>query len=303
MPTVKELEKLLGEVKKGGVADFSGGSRKVKSGVTKGRIQKTTPGHPLAGILSHAARKSYYGGMDDHAGLKGGAAILPLVAPALASLVIGDAVGQFKRIMGMGSDKCCGGGLKEDFFKELEKVLKSAFMEVFKKAGSGVHKELEGGFLPFLMARAIPSNLPGKIGDLLGLGGVEDFSGGADCDTEGGFIQKIIYDIIKEDIKGKVKNVKQGARMGREYIRKLTGFGGVEDFSGGVEDFSGGVLGFDGKKARKVPKTSKTKSNVKISTGSGKRKTNPWLTHVQKVRKENPGVAYKDILKMAKKTY
>ena len=34
-----------------------------------------------------------------------------------------------------------------------------------------------------------------------------------------------------------------------------------------------------------------------------KRKANKWILHVQKVSKENKGMAFKDILKKAKKSY
>ena len=34
-----------------------------------------------------------------------------------------------------------------------------------------------------------------------------------------------------------------------------------------------------------------------------KRKENPWLTHVKKVKKENPELKFKDVLKKAKKSY
>ena len=33
------------------------------------------------------------------------------------------------------------------------------------------------------------------------------------------------------------------------------------------------------------------------------KKENPWLTHVKKTMKENPKMEFKDILKLAKKTY
>jgi hypothetical protein len=33
------------------------------------------------------------------------------------------------------------------------------------------------------------------------------------------------------------------------------------------------------------------------------KKENPWLTHVKKTMKENPKMEFKDVLKLAKKTY
>ena len=33
------------------------------------------------------------------------------------------------------------------------------------------------------------------------------------------------------------------------------------------------------------------------------KKHNPWIVHCMKVKQENPNVAYRDILKMAKETY
>jgi hypothetical protein len=204
MPSVKELETLLGKVKQGGgVSDFSGGRRtKVKNGVTKGKLQKTTPGHPLAGILHHASRKSYYGGED----LEGGIGPLAL---ALAPLIVGPVVaGITKKLFGSG---------------EYEGVPIST--------GSGV-----------------------------------DFSGG-------------------------------------------------DDFSGGVSDHAG--LGGGGKKRKgkykpavmpeeygqMMPKVNLSLDMPELGRGGKKRKTNPWLVHTAKVRKENPGVPYKEILKMAAKTY
>ena len=32
-------------------------------------------------------------------------------------------------------------------------------------------------------------------------------------------------------------------------------------------------------------------------------KENPWLVHVKKTQKENPGKAFKDVLKIASKTF
>jgi hypothetical protein len=45
------------------------------------------------------------------------------------------------------------------------------------------------------------------------------------------------------------------------------------------------------------------KSPARSASAKARAKTNPWLIHVASVRKDNPGVAYKDILKMAKKSY
>ena len=33
------------------------------------------------------------------------------------------------------------------------------------------------------------------------------------------------------------------------------------------------------------------------------KKTNPWLVHVKKVRSKNPGKAFKDVLKLASKSW
>ena len=37
--------------------------------------------------------------------------------------------------------------------------------------------------------------------------------------------------------------------------------------------------------------------------GGIKMKSNPWMAHVKKVRKENPKLSFTDVLKKAKKSY
>ena len=52
-----------------------------------------------------------------------------------------------------------------------------------------------------------------------------------------------------------------------------------------------------GKKEKKT-KVVKSKKTTKTA-----KKENPWLTHVKKTMKENPTKKFKDVLKIAKKTY
>ncbi len=54
-----------------------------------------------------------------------------------------------------------------------------------------------------------------------------------------------------------------------------------------------------GGKKSKSPKDKKKPAAKK----SGPKKTNPWLVHVKKTMKENPKLKFKDVLKLAKKTY
>jgi hypothetical protein len=56
-----------------------------------------------------------------------------------------------------------------------------------------------------------------------------------------------------------------------------------------------------GKKVKK-PKVVKSKKTKKPKSKTSK-KENPWLTHVKKTMKENPNKKFKDVLKLAKKTY
>lgn len=47
----------------------------------------------------------------------------------------------------------------------------------------------------------------------------------------------------------------------------------------------------------------KPKSAARSKAAKSRAATNPWLLHVKEVRSENPGLAYKDVLKLAKKSY
>ena len=53
------------------------------------------------------------------------------------------------------------------------------------------------------------------------------------------------------------------------------------------------------KMSTKKMSTKKTSTKKKSSS----KRENPWLDHVKKTMKENPDKKFKDILKMAKKTY
>jgi hypothetical protein len=73
--------------------------------------------------------------------------------------------------------------------------------------------------------------------------------------------------------------------------------GGQDNFAGGSMDFAGaGTTG--GRRGR--PRMDKS---VKSANARKRASTNPWLKHVAEVRKENPGMAYKDVLVLAKQSY
>lgn len=62
------------------------------------------------------------------------------------------------------------------------------------------------------------------------------------------------------------------------------------------------------RKSRKSPKACKPCKPCKPCKSpkkktSKKRKTNPWLLHIKKVKAENKHLAFKDVLKLAAKNY
>jgi len=54
---------------------------------------------------------------------------------------------------------------------------------------------------------------------------------------------------------------------------------------------------------KKEQKTKVDKSKKTTKTTKTAKKENPWLTHVKKTMAENPTKKFKDVLKIAKKTY
>jgi hypothetical protein len=54
---------------------------------------------------------------------------------------------------------------------------------------------------------------------------------------------------------------------------------------------------------KKEQKTKVDKSKKTAKTAKTAKKENPWLTHVKKTMAENPTKKFKDVLKIAKKTY
>ncbi len=57
------------------------------------------------------------------------------------------------------------------------------------------------------------------------------------------------------------------------------------------------------KPATKKPASKKPASKKPAAKKTGSKATNPWLVHVKKTMKENPNLKFKDVLKLAKKTY
>jgi hypothetical protein len=57
-----------------------------------------------------------------------------------------------------------------------------------------------------------------------------------------------------------------------------------------------------GNKLAKMSKSRKTRSRKKQSR-KAKLMQNPWMLHVEETRKANPELQFKDVLKLAGKTY
>jgi hypothetical protein len=57
------------------------------------------------------------------------------------------------------------------------------------------------------------------------------------------------------------------------------------------------------KPSTKKPSTKKPSTKKPSTKKSSTKIVNPWLVHVKKTMKENPDKKFKDILKLAKKTY
>ena len=57
-----------------------------------------------------------------------------------------------------------------------------------------------------------------------------------------------------------------------------------------------------GNKSAKMNKSRKTQSRKKQSR-KAKLMQNPWMKHVEETRKANPELQFKDVLKLAGKTY
>jgi hypothetical protein len=198
------------------------------------------------------------------------------------------------------------------------------------KKAEVLSRELQGGFLPFLIpvvANAIMDNL-----------GVGKGKGGMSFIHPG-------HPLLRH----MVGPTDQGRRKGRGGAEILhTGVPLGEDFSGGMGwgsdmfadykpgDITRGILGKPRKDKFKPSQLKPVKGSDRVKTAveeaqemydemisgkgrhtGGKRvksaarsaaakaraKTNPWLAHVKAVRAENPGVAYKDVLKLAKQSY
>jgi hypothetical protein len=76
------------------------------------------------------------------------------------------------------------------------------------------------------------------------------------------------------------------------------------------EKRASGVCGLKaGAVVSEMPETQTDIAQVKMAeeptilTGSGTKKSNPWIDHVKKVKSENPSMKYKDVLVKAKETY
>lgn len=57
-----------------------------------------------------------------------------------------------------------------------------------------------------------------------------------------------------------------------------------------------------GSKSRKMNKSRKSQSR-KNQSRKAKLMQNPWMVHVEETRKSNPELEFKDVLKLAGKTY
>jgi hypothetical protein len=280
MPSVKELEELLGSVKKGGsVKDFSGGRKKPKSGLTRGKKDSSSKmegayaqAHAFDGILDYARRKSIYGGQEgfqggqsDYAGmggavqpgLQGGVVqMVPALAGALASAVIPAIGSSLAKLLGSGE-------------YDIEGALRGGQV---------------GPVSALLASAAVPELVTGLVG------AVNDLSGGGQAGFQGGY--GFLVPILVEALVGSGRQLGglSPAYYGPGQVvagKKGKGKAPIVSTGSGVSDFAGG----------------KKKSSARSAAAKKQAKSNPWMKHVAQVRKENPGMSYKDVLVLAKDSY
>jgi hypothetical protein len=217
---------------------------------------------------------------------------------------------------------------KDDEFKEWRDNLGQS-----GTFGSGVDAGLQGGFWPLvgMLASAVAPSIIGAIGKAIKGSGMHD-------NMMPYAVPAVLDKVGMDYMESKKGNKKKGGvristgvprfpgaqiQMGQRLKKnagEMSGYGmtmgglesglmgGMEDFAGaGMEDFSGsGMENFAGKGRQgywKMFGKGRVKSAAKSAAAKKRAATNPWLKHVAQVRASNPGVQYKDILKLAKQSY
>jgi hypothetical protein len=148
------------------------------------------------------------------------------------------------------------------------------------RSSGGVTAGLQGGIEDFAGSGFLP------IGSMLGLGA-----------ETGGMAPRVSTGVPF------VSQVHQMGQRQRKNAGEMSGYGrssgGVTaGLQGGIEDFAGGLSPV----SLKSPVGGK-KSATRSAAAKARAKTNPWLKHVASVRAQNPELAYKDVLKLAKQSY
>jgi hypothetical protein len=324
---------MLSEVKKGG--KMRGGGTKVLKGdhfVKPRRVNRTdymegpsAQCHGLDGVLTHSKNKSLYGGDFSGGALMGGMPWLLPIAAAVAPSLIGAVA---SKLLGSGSNgkakahripKKVVAKIHEGVSKALIPVIGSVAKELTGGMESGGGKRTMGfeGLQEFLKnSRVFGGGFEG--GGVLGGG------------FEGGMMRPMYmgWDKKERDMRpmwfqpelmgkgfeggscvcpgaGECGCPKGGRRM------CWCSPGGKCKCKGGMMRGIGEVVHTGGPSAmgkhlgasRGGAYAKGGKSPARSASAKARAKTNPWLIHVASVRKDNPGVAYKDILKMAKKSY
>ena len=160
-------------------------------------------------------------------------------------------------------------------------LISSVAGKLLGKGSNGKLTKKEIGELHGGVAHAVMPVLTSVATRLMKRGRGGALTGGADF--QGGMMRGI----------GEVVHTGGPSAMGKHLGSQRGGMvtGGIQSFEGAGFDGGAYARGMGGRKKRSS------------SAAKARAKTNPWLQHVAQVRKDNPGVAYKDILKMAKQSY
>jgi hypothetical protein len=278
--SIEKLMNALDDVKRGGT--LTGGAVKKGRGRTGGKSAMQGPGaqsHALAGIIDYSRRKSIYGGMEDFsgaggvdAGLQGGMEDFSGAGGVDAGLQ-----GGFLPLAGLLASSLAPIAI-EGAIKGVKKLAGKG--RTGGKISKADMKQLEGGFAGILAKVMLPPLISAVGSQLLGKG-MADFSGagGIDAGLQGGMEDFSGAGHTRPRVSTGVpfnSQVQMGQRLPRN-AGKMSGYGGVD-------------AGLQGGKSRS-------------QAAKERAKTNPWLLHVAQVRKENPGLKYKDVLVLAKKSY
>jgi hypothetical protein len=279
--SLKELQSMLEDVKKDGASFVGGAKAKTGGRKTGGRGKQSSamegPNaqcHAFDGILYHAKNKSLYGGQENFQGgaMSGGfLGMLAPIAASLAPMVVGSVIKAFK---GSGVS---GGSVGNPFDPHTVKVVTGgvahAMVPLLGEVASRMTHRGRGG-----MVTGGQQNFQGGYTKLLN---IPDFWKGK---KKGGMLTGGMLTGGQDNFAG----------AGRRKYDHLTAdeVAVLDKFKKGIES------GRRGKSGR--PRMDKS---VKSANARKRASTNPWLRHVAEVRAENPGMAYKDVLVLAKQSY